>query len=140
MSVPNQAQRSAFIGFDRLFEDLNSFSLQQSAYPPHNIKSYSEDWYVVELAVAGFLQHEIQISVHDSVITVTGEQEGEELESIKYIHKGIANRKFTKLFRIGEHTKVTQANLNDGILSIHLERDIPEDQKPQIIKINEDHI
>lgn len=138
MSVPNQNYLSSFVGFDRFFEDLKSASLQkeQQTYPPHNIKSYTEDWYVIEIAVAGFRKSEIEISFHNSILLITGEQEdNEDTESVKYIHKGIATRKFTKKFHIGRHTKVTIADLYDGILTIHLQREIPEEEKPQIIKI-----
>lgn len=137
----NQALRNDpfLVGFDRIFDrmhTLNSLQSKQGNYPPYNIVKTGDNRYDVEIAVAGFEEDEISITVEDGVMTVTGsskikEEEGE----YDYIHKGIATRDFTRTFTLADTVEVRGAELHSGILSIILENVIPEHKKPRTIAI-----
>ena len=128
--------RQAFIGFDRIFDQLESIHSQaKDTYPPHNVVRESEFQYIVELAVAGFNEQDISIEIKDHILTVTAQRE-QRREQSKYMHKGISARKFKKSFRLSEYTEVRGAEMKDGILAIGLEVVLPEEKRPQTITIN----
>lgn len=121
------------IGFDRhfrLLEDLKKAS--KSTYPPYNIRQLKNDKYEVEIAVAGFTKRDLDITVKENTLTVTGDKES---DTGDYLHKGIATRNFTQTFALADDVKVTGAEINDGLLVISLEREIPEHKKPKTIEI-----
>jgi len=122
------------VGFDRIFDTLDrQFSNSVSnTYPPYNIKQ-SGDTFQIEIAVAGFREDEIECQVKDNILSVTGEQRREE-ETI-YLHKGISGRDFIRTFGLGEHVEVKSATVVNGLLSINLERELPEEAKPKKIAI-----
>lgn len=111
-----------------------SSSTWQEAYPPYNVREINEDTRVLELATAGFSKDELKINIEKNVVTISGEKEKVD-EEVKYIHKGIATRKFAKTVTLWEYWEVDSADYNDGILYIVLKREIPEDKKPRTIKI-----
>lgn len=121
-----------FIGFDKMFNRLTNTTNQQSGFPPYNVRKIDEDTFVVELAVAGFNKHGIEITEHDGVLTIKGERP-EDVE--EYVHKGIAGRKFTRTFTLAEYMFVKSADLIDGMLYVVVEREVPEEKKPKTIKI-----
>jgi molecular chaperone IbpA len=126
--------RSAFVGFDHLFDELDRVARHANDnYPPHNIVKTDETKYVIELAVAGFSRNELDIEVKDRSLTVTGNHENRGRE---YIHKGISAKKFSKTFRLSEYVQVNGADLVDGILAIELEVVVPEEMRPRKIEIN----
>jgi molecular chaperone IbpA len=125
---------ASFVGFGRLLEDFYRIQPQMTNYPPHNVVEIDDDNFLVELAVAGFSENEIDIQIKDSLLTINGEKEPQ--DSRKYAHKGISSREFTKAFTLGEHVQVKEATLRDGILAIYLERIIPEELRPRKITIN----
>ena len=128
--------RSAFIGFERVFEEIERTKSSQNTYntyPPHNVIRIDDDNYEIELAIAGFDKSDIEVTFKDNVLSIEGNRKVEKQSD--YVHRGISNRKFTKVFNLSEHIKIRGADLVNGILSIRLERVIPEDQKPKIIKI-----
>ena len=138
MTTTTTWPRSAFIGFDRIFEELErarngNSTYTNNAYPPHNVIRIDDDNYEIELAVAGFDDSDLEVTYKDNVLTVEGNKDSR--EQSEYVHQGISNRKFTKTFNLSEHIEIRGADLVNGILSVRLERVIPEDQKPQIIKI-----
>lgn len=123
-----------FVGIDRLFHDLDRFTADHSVgYPPVNIIRSDEDQYLIELAVAGFSQDDIDIQVKDSVLTVTAVKKL--TDDREYVHKGIGTRAFTRTFRLSDYMIVQGAALRDGLLSINLERQLPEEAKPKRIAI-----
>ena len=127
------------IGFDRLASLLDSTLAAENSspgYPPYNIEACDENVYAITLAVAGFKKDEIDINVEKGVLTIRGKKEQD--ESRQYLHQGIANRAFERKFNLDDHVEVTGADLNDGLLSIHLVKEIPEAMKPRRIKINQD--
>jgi molecular chaperone IbpA len=132
-AYPNSL-RSTFVGFDTLFNVLDN-RIEADKYPPHNLVSVSDDLSVIELAVAGFEEDEIELELDKSILTINGEKTDTDSKKT-YVYQGIAFRKFTKVFRLAEYVKIREASLSNGILSIHLERVIPESEKPQKIKIN----
>jgi len=128
----------ATVGFDRVFDILdrqfaNSVS---TTYPPYNIIKEGEDSYKIEVAVAGFREDELDITVKDYTLTVIGEQKRDEnTEGPTYLHKGISARSFTRPFTLGDHVEVKSASVQNGLLVISLEREVPEAAKPKKIAI-----
>ncbi len=122
-----------FIGFDKFFDKLTNTTNQQSGFPPYNVRKIDEDTYVVELAVAGYNKHSLEITEHDGTLTIKGERP-EDVE--EYVHKGIAGRKFTRTFTLAEYMFVDQAELSDGMLYVSVKRNVPEDKMPKQISIN----
>jgi molecular chaperone IbpA len=123
------------VGFDNMFQriaEANEYLPKIPAYPPYNVKKVDDEHYIIEMAVAGFGKHNLDIEMKDSVLTITGSSESEEGD---YLHKGIANRAFTRKFTIADTVEVKNAELANGMLKIFLERFIPEEKKPKKIDI-----
>ena len=126
--------RSAFVGFDHIFKELEEMTKHASDhYPPHNIIKDEDMKYRIEVATAGFKEEELKIELKDGILEVNGDHTPRGLE---FIHKGISTRKFHRSFRLSEYTQVTGASLENGILAIHLEVVLPEEKKPRKIEIN----
>lgn len=126
------------VGFDPFFQEIEKLASQKVSvnYPPYNIIKNNEDNFTIELAVAGFRDSEINITVERNVLTVDGSQDQSTLlENVEYLHKGISNRTFNRTFRLADHVEVLSAELENGILKINLERRVPEEQKPRKIDI-----
>jgi molecular chaperone IbpA len=125
-----------FIGFDRALDTWSHAQTVSSAtnYPPYNVIKVDEDNFIVELAVAGFAKTDIDLSTADGKLTVKGELSTEDNDS-KFIHRGIAARKFTREWALGEYMEVKAAELKDGMLKIDIVRILPEEKKPKAIKI-----
>lgn len=129
------------VGFDRLSRLIDSaYKMDERAvsYPPYNIAKLSEDEYEITMAVAGFKLDELNVVAEQNTLTVTGSSAEKEEESGKqYLHRGIATRSFERKFSLADHVKVTDAQLNDGLLTLKLVREIPEAVKPKKIAIND---
>jgi molecular chaperone IbpA len=126
--------RSAFVGFDHIFKELEEMTKHASDhYPPHNIIKDEGMKYRIEIATAGFKEEELSVELKDGILEVNGDHTPRGLE---FIHKGISTRKFHRSFRLSEYTQVTGASLENGILAIHLEVVLPEEKKPRKIAIN----
>ena len=125
-----------FIGFDRALDTWSHAQTLSSAtnYPPYNVIKVDEDNFIVELAVAGFAKTDIDLSTADGKLTVKGELSTEDNDS-KFIHRGIAARKFTREWALGEYMEVKAAELKDGMLKIDIVRILPQEKKPKAIKI-----
>ena len=125
------------IGFDRtlqLLERANQTPTNTN-YPPYNIIKIDEENFQIELAVAGFNKKEISILKEKEVLIVTGKQK-DQGNARKFVHQGLSSRNFTRNFTLADEIVVQGADMKDGILSISLERVIPEEDKPQEIKIS----
>jgi len=122
------------IGFDRHFQLLEELrNASKSTYPPYNIVQVDDgETYLIEIAAAGFTKEDIEVSVKENQLVVTGTRGTDDAE---YLHKGIASRDFEQSFALADDVKVVDASMTDGILSIRLEREIPEHKKPRTIKI-----
>lgn len=127
------------VGFDRMTRLLDSTLHGEESgggFPPYNIEKLDEDRYVVSMAVAGFSEDDIDITVQESQLTVSGKAAHEENEEERtYLHRGIAKRAFERRFQLADHIKVVGASLAHGMLTIKLEREIPEAAKPRKIDI-----
>ena len=122
------------IGFDRVFADFDvAFKENAQVYPPHNVVKIDDDSFLVELAVAGFSIEDLNIETVENSLVVTGEHA--EDDAREYTHKGISTRRFTRKFTLAEYVNVGEASLANGILSIALERVIPDVKKPRTIAI-----
>ena len=133
------------VGFDhvnRLFELANRLDDAATAYPPYNIEKHGEDAYRITMAVAGFRPDELDVTVKENSLTVTGkapnQKNGEAPEpeaEVTVLHRGIARRAFERRFELADTVKVTGAELKDGLLHIALKREVPEAKKPRQIQI-----
>ena len=121
------------IGFDRFFEDIERVSSINDNFPPYNVIKSSEDSYLIELPVAGFNKDELNIEYKDAILTVTGDNTTR--QDLDFVHKGISERSFRRSWTLGDHVKVKSATVVNGLLVLSLEREIPESEKPQTIKI-----
>jgi molecular chaperone IbpA len=125
------------IGFDRLTRLVDAASRVDNAalaYPPYNIEKTGEDAYRVTMAVAGFSPDEIDVTVHQNTLLVTGKSKKEEDES-RFLHRGIARRAFERRFSLADHIKVVGASLDNGMLHVDLIHQVPEEAKPRKIEI-----
>jgi molecular chaperone IbpA len=123
-----------FIGFDRVLHKMQNSTPGQTNYPPYNIVKLDEDRYTIELAVAGFDEDEIDVSIKEGVLEVIAEKATHRDEG-EYLHKGISARAFRRAFTLSDTIIVNGADLVNGILSIELENVIPEEKKPRKINI-----
>jgi molecular chaperone IbpA len=125
------------IGFDNMFDELMRVSSLQtnSNYPPHNVIKTGEDTVTIEVAVAGFAEGEIDIALDKHLLTITGARKRSEDEKHEYLHRGISSRDFKHTFTLADHVEVKSAAIKDGILAVHLEREVPEEAKPKTIAI-----
>ena len=127
---------SRLIGFDRVFDAVTRLHTveggQSSSFPPYNIKKLDAENYEIQIALAGFSKSELDITVEDGNLVVKGEQEKSEDD---FLHKGIAERNFTRTWALADELRVTGSKLKDGVLTISLVHEIPEEKKPTSIEI-----
>lgn len=128
------------VGFDRVFDLLTQAERTEAsaAWPPYNIEKVAEDEYRITMAVAGFTADEIELTQHDTTLLVSGHRKGQEGEH-QYLHRGIAARTFRQTFNLAEHVRVTGADLENGLLTVSLKREVPEALKPRRIAIGGMH-
>ena len=126
------------VGFDRLARQIETAarSSQETGWPPYNIESTGEDAYRIELAVAGFAPEELNIEAKENLLTVTGKKPSQD-ESVQrtFLHRGLAERDFERRFQLADYVVVKSASLNHGLLTIDLQRELPESLKPRRIEI-----
>ena len=125
------------VGFDRLdklFDAAFRDAARDVSYPPYNIAKTGQDTYRITMAVAGFTENDIDITVHDNVLSVKGQLK-EAPKEIEYLHRGIGQRAFEHRFQLADHVRVSGAKLANGLLDIELARLVPEEKKPRKIEI-----
>ncbi len=129
----------ATVGFDRLatlLDGMNRSDEQAFSYPPYNIEKVAEDQYRISMAVAGFAESDLELTVKEGSLIVTGKKSKPESESeTSFLYRGIAQRAFERRFDLADHIKVTGASMANGLLHIELMREVPETLKPRSIKI-----
>lgn len=125
------------VGFDNLFDEMLRINAQQGStnYPPYNVVQINEDEYMISLAVAGFGPDNIDVVKDGNFLVIEGNPV-HPVEGINYLHKGISTRSFRREFKLADHVDIENAHLELGILSVHLKRNVPEEQKPKKIAIN----
>ncbi|QIZ75651.1 Hsp20 family protein [Ferrimonas lipolytica] len=123
------------IGFDRFAQVMDeAMRTEQSGFPPYNIELVKDDHYRITMAVAGFSEADLDIEVEGETLRVEGRRDKGEVER-KFLHQGIAERNFKRRFRLADHVKVMDAQLENGLLNIDLVREVPEAMKPRKINI-----
>lgn len=135
LDIPTFARHA--VGFDRMFDEIQrTFANSRGSdnYPPYNIAQLDDTHYVIELAVAGFDESEIDVELKDQHLIIKGVREKKDQE-IKYTHKGISTRNFERDFTLADNVQVKAATVKNGILAIALEHIVPEEQKPKKIAI-----
>jgi len=126
------------IGFDRMGSLLDTALRSEktsAGYPPYDIEVRGDNQYAITLAIAGFEKGELDIQVEKGVLTVRGKKDEDKTER-SYLYQGIANRAFERKFNLADHVEVSGADLNNGLLTISLLKEIPEAMKPKSIAIN----
>ncbi len=128
------------VGFDKMFDRIDEIlRMNQTSvnYPPYNLMKVNENRYVIELAVAGFKQGEVTVEVKENELTIEGKQTPVDYngDSLEWIHHGISGRDFVRVFTLADYVEVISAKQENGILTIELERKIPEEKKPKQIAI-----
>ena len=125
--------RSWTVGFDQFFDRIES-SQNNQTYPPHNVIKHSDNSFEIAIAVAGFKEEDLKVTLDKSQLTVEGNDSTS--KDVEYLHKGIGTRKFEKSFDLAEHVQIKGVTPAHGVLSIKLEREIPEELQPKVFTIN----
>lgn len=127
----------ATVGFDRVFDMLDSMASQPagSGYPPYNIEKTGDDSWRIVMAVAGFGEAELNVTQKEDELLVTGKGHPNRDDRTEYLYRGIGARDFERRFQLADHVKVTGARLLNGLLSIDLQRELPEEKKPRSVRI-----
>ena len=130
------ALNRALVGFDQIFNDFDAKFANQMAnnYPPFNILKRTEDHYEIQVAVAGFSREEIDVTVENNELVITGTK-FEEQDTADYLHRGLAARNFERVFRLTQYLEVEDAEFRDGLFIVKIERHVPEALKPRKIDI-----
>ncbi|MDA8882852.1 Hsp20 family protein [bacterium] len=121
------------LGFDRLLNDFNR--LDNTGYPPYNVETIDENKYQITLALAGFSRDDIEITIKEGLLTITGSKPDIEQEGREFLHRGIANRAFSREWKLADYVEVIDATMEDGLLFVSLERKVPEEKQPKTIAI-----
>jgi molecular chaperone IbpA len=130
----------ALIGFDTLFSNVLAATAANN-YPPHNIVKYNDTYYEIEVAVAGFTKHDINVEVNQDLLVVTGKKRANTKynpdlhERKEFLHRGLALRDFEQTFTLAEYMEVKDAKVEDGMLTIGIERLMPAALQPRQIQI-----
>ena len=125
------------VGFDRVFDNLTRYvdnNATSTGYPPYNIRKEGEYNYAIEMALAGFAREDLEIEVADGVLTIRSVKEKSD-DDVSNIYRGISYRKFVRKFTIADDIVVNSAKMENGMLSVDLERIVPEEKKPRLIEV-----
>ena len=122
-----------FLGFNDQFVRWESNKKTTSQFPPYNVKKIDDDNYTIELAVAGYDREDIEIKVEKDTLTISSDKDNDDKSD--FLHRGIAGCNFTQYFTLGEYMSVKSASLENGMLIIKIERELPEEAKPKTIRI-----
>lgn len=139
LTTPLMRQTVGFDRFNDLFETLlNDTTEGFDTYPPYNIEKLGEDDYRIVMAVAGFSMDDLNIVLENGELNISGRIHDKEKanKATQILHRGIGTRPFERQFRLADYIKVTSADMKDGLLTINLVREIPEEKKPRMIPIS----
>jgi molecular chaperone IbpA len=126
------------IGFDRIFNQMAEYADHQvtsTGFPPYNIRKQDDYKFSIDLAVAGLSEDDIEVEVAEGVITIRSTYD-ESVNGGDFLHKGLSFKKFTRKFTVADDIVVNGASMSNGMLSIELERVVPEEKKPRLVKIS----
>jgi molecular chaperone IbpA len=124
------------VGFDQLFNELDRYymnSAQNNSYPPYNIIKNDDDTFFIEIAAAGFKEDELEVTVDQGHLVISGS--ANRTDERNFVYKGIGMRNFSRSFRLADHIEIGEAKLADGLLTVELNRIVPEELKPRRIQI-----
>ena len=126
-----------FVGFDSMFDEMDRLfeNSKSQGYPPYNIAQINENEYMISLAVAGFGMDNLSIEKDKNTLKIEGTAPKGD-DKVNYLHRGIGGRNFRREFTLAEHVDVHNAELHNGMLNIHLKREVPEELQPKKIEIN----
>lgn len=126
------------IGFDEMLSSVVAGlkTSADSSFPPFNVEKLSENTYEITLAVAGFTIEDLEITAQKGLLVIKGNPKDERGSERVYIHRGLAQRAFTRKFALEENVEVSDAKIENGLLVISLVRHIPEEQQPKVVKIS----
>ena len=128
--------RNLTVGFDNIFDQLSSLSqFEIPKYPPYNIKKVDDNKYQLEMALAGFTKTDLEVEVKDNTLTVTGNSSDDTENTNSFVYKGIAQRAFTRQWALIDYLKVFNANFKNGVLTVDMELNLPEDKKAKKIEV-----
>ena len=124
------------VGFDTMFDRLRQFTptQQEGGYPPYNIRKVDDYNYVIEIALAGFSERDIEVEVAEGIVSVRS-KEDKETDETEYVHRGIARRSFSRKWTLSDDMIVNGAEFQNGLLNINLEKVVPDEKKPRIVPI-----
>jgi molecular chaperone IbpA len=125
------------VGYDNLASILDRIAEvdnEVTTYPPYNIERLTENEYRITMAVAGFGKEDVEIEVNENTLSIRGKKKAADTERT-FLHRGLASRAFERRFQLADYVEVRGADVRDGLLSIDLEREVPERLKPRIIQI-----
>ena len=126
------------VGIDRLFDRITN-QIDAAAtgnYPPYDIVKTGDDTYEIRVAAAGFRQDEIEVEFHEGTLKIHGSHDDQVRPEVEYLHHGISNRSFMRTFSLADYVEVREAVMKDGVLTVKLERLVPESQKPKKIAVS----
>ena len=126
------------VGFDRMARLLDTVGGDpRPGYPPYNIEKTGDGAYRITMAIAGFAESDLNVQLEDNQLTISGQVNGSDKDGpeIQFLHRGIAERAFTRRFDLADHIEVSGASLVNGLLHMHLKREVPEAMKPRSIAI-----
>jgi len=126
------------VGFDRVFDTLNRYvdnNVNSTGFPPYNIQKVGDNNYQIEMALAGFSKDDIEVEVADGTLSIRSDKKEETDDEFTY-HRGISYRKFERKFTLADDLVINGAKLENGMLTIDLERIVPEEKKPRLIKVD----
>jgi molecular chaperone IbpA len=124
------------VGFDTLSRLMDATNDESTGYPPYNIENLDENHYRVAVAVAGFGENDIEVTVKDNALTISGKADESEEADPSFLYRGITTRQFERRFQLADHIEVRDARLANGMLTVDLEQKIPESLKPRRIQVN----
>ena len=128
--------RNLTVGFDSIFDQLSSLpQFEIPKYPPYNIKKVEDNKYQLEMALAGFAKSDLEVEVKDNTLTVTGNSADDTENTNSFVYKGIAQRAFTRQWALIDYLKVFNANFKNGVLTVDMELNLPEDKKAKKIEV-----
>ena len=130
-----QSYKDWVIGYDKIFQTMLASTTNQHNYPPHNLTENGEGKYTITIAVAGLAKEDISISLEDQNLTISYDSQSSEVEDTTILYQGIAHRSFTKVFHLAESIEVKDAVMDNGLIVIELEQNIPEHKKPKLIEL-----
>lgn len=130
------ALNRALLGFDSLFSDFEH--RVNTNYPPYNILKRNENTYEIEIAVTGFSKDEISVEVDQNRLIVRGERKRDDDADLQYLHRGLATRDFAREWTLAEHMIVGEGRIKNGVLSVQIDRVVPEALKPRVLTIKGD--